>query len=71
MIPMTDETRPYTRLEQDEFDSHVQKLRDAIDEMIAAAPQYDHQAFLSVYPSILNLVRGYREMDKAPLPKEE
>lgn len=67
----TDLGRPFTRLSADDFDAHVKKLRDGIDEFIGLAGQHDHQAFLSVYPSILNLVRGYREMDKAPLPKEE
>jgi hypothetical protein len=58
------------RLSKDDFDVRVKELRDGIDELVETARKYDHTAFLSVYPSILNLVRIYKEMDKATLPAD-
>jgi G:T/U-mismatch repair DNA glycosylase len=55
------------RLGTDDFEVRVQELRDSIDDLIETARKYDHQAFLSIYPAILNLVKCYKEMNKAPI----
>jgi len=51
-----------------DFDTRANELRAGIEELVEMARKYDHTAFLSIYPSILNLVRCYKEMDKALIP---